>query len=78
MDFFKRRKWLLIVLWLCVGLITAWAHWWTAPRTTTVAGAIIYWMSYTGIAMVAVTALVIGLYYLGCSASRGVKRLLSR
>jgi hypothetical protein len=77
-DFFKRRKWLLIVLWVCAGLITSWSHWWTAPGMTTVTGAIVYWMTYTGTVMVAVAALVMGLFYAGRSVSRGIKRLLSR
>ena len=73
-DFFKRRKWLLIVLWLCTGLVTSWSHWWTAPGMTTVTDAIVYWMTYTGTIMVAVAALVMGLFYAG----RGIKRLLAR
>jgi hypothetical protein len=72
-DFLRRHKWLLIVLWVCVGLVTAWAHWWSAPGMTTVTGAIVYWMTYTGVAMVAVSGLVIGLFYVG----RGIKRLFS-
>jgi len=41
---------------------------------TTVTGAIVYWMTYTGTVMVAVAALVMGLFYAG----RGIKRLLAR
>lgn len=45
---------------------------------TTVTGAIVYWMTYTGTVMVAVAALVMGLFYAGRGVSRGIKRLLAR
>jgi len=73
MDLNRRRKrWLLLVLlfWLCAGIATAWYHWWTAPGTTKVAGAIVYWMSYTGVAILVWLALLAVLFYVGRAISR--------
>ncbi len=81
MDLNRRRRWWLLrglLSWVWAGIAMAWYHWWTAPGTTTVTGAIVYWMSYMGVALLLWVALLAVLFYVGRAIFEATALMLYR